>query len=75
MEVVTQFCQTRSNVTLKYLGWKFDFIDQSFVDGKQSVAHFKTFGVRELSSVKNIYYLRKQSHDRETFLMKIDNEF
>ena len=52
MEVVTQFCQTRSNVTLKYLGWKFDFIDQSFVDGKQSVAHFKTFGVRELSSVK-----------------------
>ena len=39
-------------MTLKYLGWKFDFIDQSFVDGKQSVAHFKTFGVRELSSVK-----------------------
>ena len=53
MEVVTQFCQTRSNVTLKYLGWKFDFIDQSSVDGKQSVAHFKTFGVRELSSVKH----------------------
>ena len=50
-------------MTLKYLGWKFDFIDQSFVDGKQSVAHFKTFGVRELSSVKKIYYLRKQSHD------------
>ena len=65
MEVVTQFCQTRSNVTLKYLGWKFDFIDQSSVDGKQSVAHFKTFGVRELSSVKQkIYYLRNQPHDR-----------
>ena len=63
MKVVTQFCQTRSNVTLKYLGWKFDFKDQSSVDGKQSVAHFKTFGVRELSSVKKIYYLRKQSHD------------
>ena len=56
MEVVTQFCQTRSNVTLKYLGWKFDFIDQSSVDGKQSVAHLKTFGVRELSSVKQKIY-------------------
>ena len=52
MEVVTQFCQTGSNVTLKYLGWKFDFKDQSSVDGKQGVAHFKAFGVRELSSVK-----------------------
>ena len=66
MEVATQFCQTRSNVRLKYLGWKFDFKDQSSVDGKQSVAHFKTFGVRELSSVKQnkIYYLCNQSPDK-----------
>ena len=77
MEVATQFCQTRSNVRLKYLGWKFDFIDQSSVDGKQSVAHFKTFGVRELSSVKQnkMHYLRNQSPDRVKLIQKIDAEF